>query len=146
MSSFQDWGFSFTITLRQKPVTRMPRWMTRQRESTRITPLGLCLRVIVNEKPLNFEKSTSSVLSVLLLIYACPYGLPDSHIWISFLLNKVEITNHKCDKVSRHFKSLHKLGSNLGVKYLKCEIENTFNDFIKGAFSRIFYFLISNFN
>ena len=35
----------------------------------RVTPLGLCLEVIVNEKPLNFKKTTSSVLSVLLLIY-----------------------------------------------------------------------------
>ena len=35
----------------------------------RVTPLGFCLRVIVNEKPLNLENTTSSVLSVLLLIY-----------------------------------------------------------------------------
>ena len=35
----------------------------------RVTPLGLCLMVIVNSKPLNLEKTTSSVLSVLLLIY-----------------------------------------------------------------------------
>ena len=34
-----------------------------------ITPLGYCFRVIVNEKPLNLEKTTTSVLSVLLLIY-----------------------------------------------------------------------------
>ena len=34
-----------------------------------VTPLGFCLRVIVNEKPLILEKTTSSVLSVLLLIY-----------------------------------------------------------------------------
>ena len=41
-----------------------------QRESMhclRGTPLGLCLRVIVNEKLLNFEKTTYSVPSVLLL-------------------------------------------------------------------------------
>ncbi len=31
---------------------------------------GLCIRVIVNEKPLNLEKTGSSVISVLLLIYA----------------------------------------------------------------------------
>ena len=43
--------------------------MTRQKESMRVTPLGFCLRVIVNEKPLNLVKTTSSVLSVLLLIY-----------------------------------------------------------------------------
>ena len=35
----------------------------------RETHLGLCLRVIVHEKPLKLEKTTSSVLSVLLLIY-----------------------------------------------------------------------------
>ena len=35
----------------------------------RVTPLDFCLRVIVNEKSLNLEKTTSSVLSVLLLIY-----------------------------------------------------------------------------
>ena len=33
--------------------------------------MGFCLRVIVNEKSLNFEKKTSGVLSVLLL-YPCP--------------------------------------------------------------------------
>ena len=35
----------------------------------RLTPVGLCHRVIVNEKPLNLERTTSCVLSVLLLIY-----------------------------------------------------------------------------
>ena len=37
----------------------------------RATPLGFYLRVLVNEKPLNLEKTThrTSVLSVLLLIY-----------------------------------------------------------------------------
>ena len=30
------------------------------------TPSGFCLRIIVNEKPLNLEKTTSIVLSVLL--------------------------------------------------------------------------------
>ena len=39
----------------------------------RVTLLDLCLRVIVNEKPLNLEKATSSVLSVLLLIYGIKY-------------------------------------------------------------------------
>ena len=34
----------------------------------RVTPLGFCLRVIVNKKPLNLEMTTFSVLSVLLLI------------------------------------------------------------------------------
>ena len=35
----------------------------------RVTPLGFCFRVIVNEKLLNLEKTTSSVRYVLLLIY-----------------------------------------------------------------------------
>ena len=47
----------------------MPRRITRQRGSMRVTPLGFRLRVVVHEKPQNLEKTTSSVLSVLLLIY-----------------------------------------------------------------------------
>ena len=35
-----------------------------------VTPFGFCLRVIVNKKHLNLEKTTPSVLSVLFLIYA----------------------------------------------------------------------------
>ncbi len=38
-----------------------------QRDHMGVTPLGFCLRVIVNETPLNIEKTTSSVISVLLL-------------------------------------------------------------------------------
>ena len=57
----------------------MPWWMTRQREKMRLTPLGVCISVIVNEKPL--EKTTSSVLSVLLLIY-----VPVKH---TFTISKV---------------------------------------------------------
>ena len=53
----------------------MPRWIARQRKSMRVTPLGFCRRVIVIEKPLNLEKRTSSVLSVLLLIYDKPFRL-----------------------------------------------------------------------
>ena len=61
--------FSFTITLRQKPkeVTRV---LSCNSRSMRVTPLGFCLRIIVNEKPLNLEKKTFSVLSVLLLFHA----------------------------------------------------------------------------
>jgi len=33
------------------------------------TPLGFCLKVIVDKKPLNLEKTASGVLSVLLLTY-----------------------------------------------------------------------------
>ena len=35
----------------------------------RVTPLGFCLRVIVDEIPQNLEKTTSGVLSVLVLFY-----------------------------------------------------------------------------
>ena len=61
---------SFTITLRQKPkeVTSI---LSLCLVIQRVTPLDFCLRVIVNEKPLNLEKTTSSVLSVLLLTYGC---------------------------------------------------------------------------
>ena len=41
----------------------------------RVTSLGFCLRIIMNEKPINLEKTTSSVLSVLLLIYGHGYLL-----------------------------------------------------------------------
>ena len=41
----------------------------------RTTTLGFCLRVIMNENPLNLEKMTSSVLSVLSLIYDGKYDL-----------------------------------------------------------------------
>ena len=59
-------GILFTITVSQKPegVTRMQRLSTRQTESMRVTPLGFCLRVIMNKKPLNLEKTTANVLSV----------------------------------------------------------------------------------
>ena len=55
----------------QKPkeVTRMLSWMARQRESMRATPLGFLLKLIVNEKIPNLEKTTSRVLSVFILIY-----------------------------------------------------------------------------
>jgi len=72
MSFFKIYGFLFTITLRQKPkgVLRRQRRITRQRESMRCllgTPLGICLKLIVNKKTLNLEKTTSSVLSVILI-------------------------------------------------------------------------------
>ena len=62
-------GFSFTITMRQKPkgVTRIP---CQDREIACLCPpKGFCLRVIVKENPVHLEKTTSSVLSVLILIY-----------------------------------------------------------------------------
>ena len=51
-------GFSFTITLRQKPkgVPRMLSLFLVIRRCLRGTPLGFFLRVIVNEKPLNLKR------------------------------------------------------------------------------------------
>ena len=60
----------------------MPRSITR--ESMRVNPLCLCIRVIVNEKLLNLVKTTSSVLLVLLLIYHNNYNTSD--LFIDFLL------------------------------------------------------------
>ena len=74
MSSFQDLGFfvhNNTKTEAQRSYAHAALNDITERESMRVTHLGFCLRVIVNEKPLNLEKTTSSVLSVLLLIYAC---------------------------------------------------------------------------
>ena len=58
---------SFKITLRQKPkgVTRKLSLCLVIHRGMRVTPLGFCLRVFVNEKPINLEKTTTSVLSVL---------------------------------------------------------------------------------
>ena len=66
---FKILEFLFTITLRQKPkrVKRMLSLCLVIQRGIRINPLGF--GVIVNEKPLNLEKTTSSVLSVLLSIY-----------------------------------------------------------------------------
>ena len=75
MSSFQDLDeTSFTITPRQKPREIV---CSRRRTGSlglvipcrlRETPLGFCLRVIVvNEFHPNLEKTTSSVLSVILI-------------------------------------------------------------------------------
>ena len=63
----------FTIIQRQRLKGYRVQLQDREREPVlrrmRVTPLDFCLRIIVNEKPLNLEKTTSSVLSVLLLIY-----------------------------------------------------------------------------
>ena len=59
-------GFSFTITLRQKPkeVMRMLFLCLVIQHSMCVTSSGVCPRVIVNEKLLDLEKTTTSVLSV----------------------------------------------------------------------------------
>ena len=50
---------------------RLVKCLLRQREPVlrrlRVTPLGLSFRVIVNETHINLEKTTSSVLSVILI-------------------------------------------------------------------------------
>ena len=60
-----------TIFLRQKPkrVMRMFSLCPVIQHGMSEASLGFCLRDIVNEKPLNFEKTTSSVLYVSVLIY-----------------------------------------------------------------------------
>ena len=58
MSSFQDLGVTHACFLSLCIVIQ---------RCMRVTPLGFCLRVFVNEKRLNLEKTTSSVLSVLLI-------------------------------------------------------------------------------
>ena len=65
-------GFSFTINLSQKPkgVTRMLFLFLVIQRGIHVAPLGFCLRVILNEKLLILKKTTSSVLYVLLFIYA----------------------------------------------------------------------------
>ena len=80
-------GFLFTISLRQKSkgVTRILSPCLVIQRSMRATPLGFCLRVIVDEKPLNLEKTTSSVLSVLLLIYGF-IGLTVTQVFLPVLV------------------------------------------------------------
>ena len=65
-------GFQFTIGLRKKSkgVTRIRRRILRR---MRVTPLGVFPRVIANENPLNLEKTRSSVISLLFLIYVSIY-------------------------------------------------------------------------
>ena len=60
----------------------------------RVTPLGLCLKVIVNEKPPNIEKTTSGVLSVWLLI--CGYdrlkfAILEKKIFLSVCLSELSV-------------------------------------------------------
>ena len=70
MSSFQD----SMVFVHNHPDAEVKRSNVHAQEREpvlpriRLTPLGFCLGVIVNEKPLHFEKTTSSVLSMLLLI------------------------------------------------------------------------------
>ena len=71
MSSFQDLGF-FVYNNPEAEAQRsfahaLSLCLIIQRDM-RVT-VEFCLRVIVNEQPLNIKKTTSSVLSVLLLIY-----------------------------------------------------------------------------
>ena len=49
----------------------------------RVTPLGFYLRVIVNEKRLNLEKTISSVLPVLLLVYDAGILILRMVVWLA---------------------------------------------------------------
>ena len=77
-------GFSFTITLKQKPkeITHMLSLCLVTQRGMRVTSLGFWLMVILNEKTLNLEKATSNVHSVFLLFYVV-----NIHRWLFFLLN-----------------------------------------------------------
>ena len=50
--------------------------------SVLVTPLGFYLRVIVNEKPLNLEKTISSVLPVL-LVYDAGILISRMVVWLA---------------------------------------------------------------
>ena len=65
MSSFQDLRF-FRSQYNHEAEAGSKEFLSykTERKSIRVTPLGLCLRIIVDEKTLNLEKTTSSVLSV----------------------------------------------------------------------------------
>ena len=59
----------------------------------RVTPLCSCLRVLVNKKTPNLEKTTSRVLSVLLIIYEFinkPVNIPVW--WLYHILSSVQCT------------------------------------------------------
>ena len=64
-------------------------------------PLGFCLRVIVNEKPLNLENTTSSVLSVLLLIYGGNFYLCMVCIRNPGLCNTSKQLHHRSNSYKR---------------------------------------------
>ena len=83
---------SFIITLRQKP-----RGVSRSRRRTgflflRETPLGFWLRVNVNEFHPNLEKTTSSVLSVILI-----------NLWVRPFLNLLKWNGNISVKCSNSF-------------------------------------------
>ena len=57
------------------------------------TPFGFCFRVIENEKPLNLEKTTYSVLSVLLFFYALtPKVKTRLEAFLFYLMNQINLT------------------------------------------------------
>ena len=91
-------GFSFTITLRQKPkgVTRMLSLCLVIQCDMHVTPLGVCLRVIVNENPL---KTSSSVLSVFFLKLWLKRNPQNVLPW-SFILEKRKFYR-KCANVKK---------------------------------------------
>ena len=70
MSSIQDFFFIYNNPEAEgkRSYSLLSLWIVVQ-HGIHVTSLGFCLRIIMNEKPINLEKTTSSVLSVLLLIY-----------------------------------------------------------------------------
>ena len=66
MSSFQDLGF-FVQNNFNEEAQRSYAHPYCHLHGVRVTPLGFCFRVFVNEKPLNLEKTISSVISVIVI-------------------------------------------------------------------------------
>ena len=81
MSSFQDLGGFRSQTPRQKPkgVMRMLSLGLVIQRGIRLTSLSLCLRVIVNEKPLNLEKTTSICIAIILYAINILPSVKDLH-------------------------------------------------------------------
>ena len=101
---FSRFGWKkFTLTLRQKPrvVLRSQCRITRQSEPVirrlRETYLGFCLRVFVTEFHPNLEKTTSSVLSAILinLCVKCLYRVKLCNLSLSEL--KIQLGAKKQD-------------------------------------------------
>ena len=115
-------GFSFTITLRQKPkgVTHMLSLCLVIQRGICITPLGFCLGVIVNEKLLNLEMTTSSVLSVLLFIYAHRAHFFYCIFW-SILVGEISYDNSPWSFSDKLINFPHYKLENIHIKYIRLQ-------------------------
>ena len=95
-------------------------WITRQRESRSVTPLSFCLRVIVNEKPVNLERTTSTLLTVIKL----------SNIW-SVCTSQLKLNPHEQKKIQKQverWKDTEQFSNHL---YLHFHTENLVSSYWK---------------